>query len=382
MISGTNYIPSSVVIQSASNTTTTPLGSSATFTGTAESNNYRSVACDIRTDAECTVFFDFSVDGTNWTTYPVNGFSCGPTSPVVRVAEKLGRSFRLRIVNGTSAQTYLRAYVYFGDLSPLDAALNQSISLDSGGLSTRPTIAQHEIIRGLRGGVTYVGKFGYRDVTSAAAGEQTLWADNSNLSIMTSADTFDIAYNSTTDGDSTTGALVLLIDYLDANFELQTATHVLGSTGTDTTSFSGLGINRVVVVSNGGAGYNTNDITLTDTAGATTQALVPATDAVTQQLVYHCPINSSPIVEHLRITTNKLPGSNPNVEFNLRSYNRFTETTYRVRRYIVDTQTTNEVRSNKPIAFSGRDVIYVTMDTDQNNTVVQGEMAINLYDTV
>lgn len=384
MISGTNYIPQNVVIPSSGNTTTSALGSSATFTGTGELNSLRSVGCDIRTDQECTVYFEFSVDNSNWTTYPVNGFACGASAPVVRVAEKLGRYFRLRIVNGSVAQTFLRAYVYYGDLEPLDAALNQSISLDAGGLSTRPTIAQDEIIRGLRGGVTYIGKFGYRDTTTSSAGEQTLWADNSNLTIMTTADTFDIAYNNTTDGLSTTGALALLVDYIDANFELQQSVHVLGSTGTDTTSFSGLGINRVAVISTGAANINTNDITLSDTSAvAGTQALVPAGDSVTQQLVYHVPVNATPVMVYLELSAQKISGGeSPRVVFRLKSYNRLTQTQYNVRRFTIDTQTDTRISYENEISFSGRDVIFVTVDTDVNNTVCNGSFSINQYETV
>lgn len=382
MISGTNYIPQNVVIPSSGNTTTIPLAGGATFTGAGELNSLRSVSCDVNTDADCTIYFDFSVDGTNWTTDPEAGFSCGSSKPVVRVAEKLGRYFRLRIVNGSAAQTFLRAYVYYGDLVPFDAALNQSIALDSGGASTRPTIAQDEIIRDLRSGVTYLGKFGYRDTTTAAVGEETLWADNSNLVIMTTADTFDITYNNATDGTGGTGARTLLIDYLDANSKLQQAVHVLGGTGTDTTAFTGLGINRAVVISNGGAGYNTNAITFTDTSGGNTQAYIPATDSVTQQLVVHCPINSVPILKYLRVTGNRTGGSSPTVDIKLRVYNRLVDTNYLVRRYKIDTAVTNKVESFEDIKFSGRDVIFLTVDVSVNNTQLQGVMSINIYDTV
>ena len=73
---------------------------------------------------------------------------------------------------------------------------------------------------------------------------------------------FTIVYNNTTDGASGTGARMLQIDYIDTDFNAATAFHTLGSTGGDVTSFSGYGINRVVVVSLGGDLYNNNDITI------------------------------------------------------------------------------------------------------------------------
>lgn len=369
---------------SLSNFTVTPLGSSATYTGAGELNNFDGVTIDVRGDGEFTVYMDFSVDGSNWTSYPVVGFKGSSTQPVFRSAKKAARYFRLRIVNGSVAQTYLRAYTYYGPHTQIDAALNQSIALDSSAVVSRPTIAQDEIIRGLRGGVTYIGKFGYRDTTTAGAGEETLWYDNSNFVVMTSADTFTITYNNATDGLATTGALSLLVDYLDANFELQQAVHILGNTGSDVTSFSGLGINRAVVISSGTANTNTNNITFADT-GATfgNQAVVPAGDGVTQQLVYHCPILSVPVMQYLELSTNKIAGGgNPRVTFRLKSYNRVTETQYNVRRFTIDTNSNTRIVYDKEILFSGRDVIFVTMDTDVNNTVGNGSFSINQYETV
>ena len=65
----------SVGIESAGNSTTTPLLASTTFTGVAEQNYFDQVGVQLKTDAEGTLYFDFSTDGTNWdSTFPVNGF--------------------------------------------------------------------------------------------------------------------------------------------------------------------------------------------------------------------------------------------------------------------------------------------------------------------
>ena len=177
----------------------------------------------------------------------------------------------------------------------------------------------------------------------------------------------------------------MLIDYIDANFELQQATHVLGSTGTDTTSFSGLGINQMVVVSSGTSDSNVNTITASDTSAvAGTQSVIPPGDSVSQQILYHIPINHIGVLKYLSFSTNKLSGANPKVLFKVVVYNRFVDTKYTVRRYVVDTQSQTSVNENNPIgiSLSGRDVIYVTMDTDQNSTEAQGDISLNVYQTV
>lgn len=149
-------------IQSTTNTTTTPLSGGATFTGTSELNNHPAIFIDIRTDAECTVYTQFSVDGTNWTNFPVNGYSLNATNnyTAVDTATKSARYYRLQIVNGAAAQTFLRAYSYFGVYDQLNAPLNQSYNLSSGSRLVRPSWTWLDVARGLAGGITSVKKFG------------------------------------------------------------------------------------------------------------------------------------------------------------------------------------------------------------------------------
>lgn len=58
-------------ITSTSNSTTLPLASSATFTGTGEANFLPDVFVVCQTDQDSTLFFDFSIDGVNWSTFPL-----------------------------------------------------------------------------------------------------------------------------------------------------------------------------------------------------------------------------------------------------------------------------------------------------------------------
>ena len=354
-----------------------------------ELNPYPSFFIDCRTDADCTVYVDFSVDDVNWTSFPVNGYALNSNNSRVLVdsAEKAARYFRVRIVNGVVAQTYLRCHVYFGVFRQLNAPLNQSVSLYAGGTNVRPTIAQDEITRGLRGGVSQLNKFSFRDDIDTADGDALIIANSTTNTptIMTTAGTFDIAYNNATDGDGTTGALILQVQYLDSNFEIQTDVHVLGSTGSDTTSFSGLGINRVVVVSSGSAESNNDDITLTATTGSSVQAFIPAGTSVTQQLWFHIPINSVGVGKFLFLNALKLSGgSSPRVTFKIFVHNRLISTTFEVFRYTMDTSTENHLEITDPVGFefSGRDVVYCTASTNTNNTEVSARLSLNIYQSV
>jgi hypothetical protein len=241
-----------------------------------------------------------------------------------------------------------------------------------------------DILRGHIPGAYAVNKFAYIEGATAANGDETVWAASGNLTLMTTADTFDITYNNTTDGSGQTGATVLLIDYLDANFELQQGTHVMGGTGTDTTAFSGLGINRVVVVASGSANANTNDITLADTAAvAGTQAIVPAGGSVTQQAVYHIPINHKVSMKNIHINLNKTGGgSAPKATFKMWSYNRLVATQFELMRFRMDASVENNVDIHEAVGFGfdGRDVIFWTIDTDTNDTDASIRFGMNLYE--
>lgn len=149
-------------IESAGNTTTTPLGISATFTGSAEQNDYPTIGLDWRTDAPGTLFTDFSVDGTNWTTFPVSGYSLNALNnyTIVDTATKFSRHVRIRFINSTTSQTFLRGYTYYGVFDQLNSPLNQSYNLNSGSRLVRSSWTWLDVSRGLAKGLTTVEKFG------------------------------------------------------------------------------------------------------------------------------------------------------------------------------------------------------------------------------
>ena len=123
------------------NTTTTALGSSETYTGTGEENSLPHVGVYSFSDVAGTLYFDFSVDGTNWHTFPTSGFTCSANIPEFHTAVKMGRYFRVRYVNGSSAQSTFRLYTYYGEnFLPSNAPLNQSISNDQDAIISRSVL--------------------------------------------------------------------------------------------------------------------------------------------------------------------------------------------------------------------------------------------------
>lgn len=290
------------------------------------------------------------------------------------------RYVRIRFINSSSTnQTFFRLYTYFGSFDKLTSPINAVLAQNYDAIVTRPTSYNDEVAMGKRQGRRTWHKFGFNlDVDTGS--EELLASFNGTIApstdIMTVPQTFTITYDNLTDGATSTGARTLLIDYLDENFLNQQVIHVLGSTGSDTTAFTGLGINREVVISTGGDEYNNNQILTAATVDTTLQAGIPAQASVTQQLLLHTQIGHNFLMKEVGINVLKLSGGggSPRVTIRGYSWSRVTNTRYEVFRKSLDTDVENTLvfPFSEPLVFGGREVIYFTAETDINNTSISG----------
>lgn len=244
---------------------------------------------------------------------------------------------------------------------------------------------QDAISMGRRSGGYTLNKFAFRSDIDTTDGDALIIADNTTNTptILTAASTFTITYTNTSDGSGQNGALSLLFTYLDEDEDEVTAIHTLGSSGSDVTSFSGLGINRIVVLSSGSSNQNDADITVTATTGGSVQAFVPAGSSVTEQLMFHTPRNIKPLNKVLFLNAQKISGGgSPRITFKINVYSRTTSTVYEVFRYIMDTSVENSLALIDPcnFPFSPRDVVYITAATDTNNSSASARMSMNMYE--
>lgn len=357
---------------STKNGTTTALGNGETYAGTWEDGSgFSEIRVAVKTDQVGDLYIDQSPDGIN-NDSTLNYVLKANTNEVHRLV--LTRKFyRIRITNDSgSSQTYLRAQVRVDQGSGiLSAPRNLSLAADSDAISTRPSSNNDEIVTGRRADARHFTKFGYRTGLTAAGGEETVWATAGNFTPLTTASTFTIAYNNTTDGSGTTGALTLFFDYVDSNGMYQQTTHTLETDGSDVTSFSGLGINRVAVSSSGSAQTNTNAITITATTGGTTQAIIPALGGVTQMSIFHMDANSFGILKEMYIQTNKTTGGqSPRVQVKMYVFNRNIQTRFELFRSTIDTSSTTNLVLMKPIGIrlTPTDVVYWVADTNLDST--------------
>lgn len=114
--------------------------STNTWTGDGEQNEYAYVCVVLQVDETGTLYLDFSLDGSNWSSFPTNGFSVASGINEIHAGVKAGRYFRPRFV-GTGGRTYFRLHTYYSH-SPflLNAPLNQTLGSDSDALTTRAVL--------------------------------------------------------------------------------------------------------------------------------------------------------------------------------------------------------------------------------------------------
>lgn len=361
-------------ITSTDNSSTATLTAGSTFTGTGELNDYPDVLVGVKTDQNGTLYIEFSPDGTNWDTSLSFNYDTARINPPHKFI-KGSRYFRVRFTNtSASNQTYFRLYTNYGTFDALTSPINGTLAENYDAINTRPTDFHYEVAMGKRQGRTTWNKFGYNNDVDTG-GEEVVAEFGGTFNIMTSADTLDVVSSSANDVNTTgSGAQQILIIGIDANSDEISETVNLNGVTTVTTTNSFLGVNRAYVISSGSSNSNEGTITIDDTSGTVgTQATIPANQGVTQQCIFHTPINHKFLADWLVTNVNKLSGgSTPRVTIKGYSYSRVVNCVYEIYRETIDTNVVNnhQLNPSQPFVIGGQEVLYFTAETDTNNTVV------------
>ncbi len=162
---------------STGNTTVSPLAGTATFTGAAEQNNVPDVMASCFSDVAGTLYFDYSVNGTDWRTHPTEGFAITAGVNDFHVGRKGPRYFRARYINGIAAQTTFQLSVYYGwfnqDIIPVghgiettdDAIVTKSVISGIGNTTAKVTNTQSLQVTPPPEGKTAFGESAVAEVT-------------------------------------------------------------------------------------------------------------------------------------------------------------------------------------------------------------------------
>lgn len=282
------YLVGNPVIASAANSSTAPLSGSATFTGTADTSPLAWVIVTVLTDAAGTLHIDLG-DGTNWDETHTHTIRANTSLRVT--ALKGSRSFRVRVVNGSSLQTFMRLVTATGPLAGDTVARNGIIEEASPSLVVRPSHTALDRVRGLIRGESGWRMTAYNPAITTSP--EALWpAGGTYTGFLTAATTIRVAAGGNANDDATgSRARTVVVEGLDANFEPVSETITLaGASASSATTASFIRINRAYV-EDCGTYHSSNQgaITIENSGGGTTLALIDANRGETQQGIYTVP---------------------------------------------------------------------------------------------
>lgn len=362
----------------STNSSTTPLTGGATFTGEwTDVSGYNSTMVAVKADADGSYAVQYSPDGVNADSVLTRYYRTAEINPPHRFTNTR-QYMRIVYTNGSSAQSVFRLQVMLGDFTALNAPLDGTLSDDFDATAVRPTNYDDEVVLGLRQGHSANLKFGYND--DVDIGTEVIASFGGTFTPLSSATTLTVVSSSTDDDGSPAGigAQTLLITGIDANRKLQTEVVTMNGTTNVVTSNTWLGVNRVVVLAAGTSKANVGNITITATTGGSNQAYIPAGKSVTQQLIFHTQAGHQGLIRRITINAVRLAaGTQPRITVTLKVWNPgVTNAIYDVRRIKADLSVTNDLRRDfdPPLYLSPTDVAWLECTTDQNNTVVDGEM--------
>lgn len=370
------------------NTTTTPLGAAATFTGSWEQNGWPSVIVSCQCDSTATLHFDFSVDGTNYSSFPSSGFDVTSGVHEFHMAIKGPRWFRVRLVNGSSAQSYLRLFTYYTLFGIPNAPLNQTLGSDADAITVRSYPIEVDLALGKLGGVQTYTKFGHVTGLDAADNAVDVWAfgndagsprrDTKNWP--SAASTFYLASTSGSDSD-----VDVTVEYIDAN---GAAASVTVNTNGQTAVSLGVSCKDVNRAYCSGTNANVGNITILTannfTAGAATDtaevvAMIPAGLGQTQNTHFTVPSGKQLIVKQINLLVSRASGAAGSADIYLKTQD--SGKAVRVRRiYYMSTEASvNEVDGTVVLAAGAR--LWLTVnDVSDTDTNVVASIRFDLVD--
>ncbi len=309
------------------NSSTSPLAGGATFTGHWVKAIAPDVMASCTADVSGTLYFDFSNDGgATYSTFPSSGFAVAASIHEFHTAVVGPRHFRVRYVNGSSAQTNFALYIYFGQYRQGNAPLNQTLGSDADAIVVRQVDPGIDLALGRLGGVQEDSKFGEVLALDAADAATDVWAFGSDTvsgadtkTFPTSAQSLYISSDSGSDTD-----VDVTVEYVDSTGAAATATPNLnGQTAVDmgVTAFD---VNRARVVGDTAAVGNiyintanahTNGV---PDSAATVLAYIAAGYGQTQLCMYTVPLNKQARLKHIVAGMSRASGGAGSAELHLR----------------------------------------------------------------
>lgn len=228
---GISTAPGTIIVKSTVNSSIVPLAANATFTGVAELNAIRDVMVSARSDAGGILYVDFSTDGgvtyDSTITYVVTA-----NTNEIHTIVKGYRTFRVRLVNGSTNQTFLRLHVEFGEYRQITSSLSSQIQQDADAITVRAITEETAIAVGLYAGYSIVNKLGRNSDIDTATVPEDIWTGGGTYTGFpdSTLETISLLSDSASDTSAGTGARTVNIIGLDTDYNEQSEVITLNGT--------------------------------------------------------------------------------------------------------------------------------------------------------
>jgi len=222
------------------------------------------------------MFYDFSHDGINAdSTFPPNGFDVAAGISEYHTAVKGLRYFRVRYVNDSVAQTYIRLSTNYGNFRQGNLPLNAVIGADADAQVFRTIDARLDLALERVGGVTSNVKFGRNEDVDTGAPEDVHGAggEYTGHPVDFTPETVTILSTSSDDSSAGTGAQSVEISGLKTMLSTEYETEVVQTSGVGggVSVNTWWRVNRMRVISAGSGGANAGNLTAVATTTTSIQ---------------------------------------------------------------------------------------------------------------
>lgn len=244
--------------QSVYNNTTTPLTGGATYTGTWERTSHQDAFIVCKTDQSGMMYFELSPDGVNVDASIAVTVSAGVNE--AHTILKGPRYFRVRFVNDSVAQSYIRLYSYFGTYRQLNSALNSSIQSDADAITARVIGEESLTAEGRYLDRSIVNKFGRNADIDTGSVPEDIWNGGGVYAGFPTGSPEEFQVFSSNAGD--TGQLTFTYLASNTSTEYQTATVTLQGTTPVNTGVTGYRMHAAQYSSGSATAFNLGEITV------------------------------------------------------------------------------------------------------------------------
>ena len=285
---------------SAQSSTSTPLGISGTWSGQAtDVSRYGTITTFVDTDVDGALHVEFSSDGVNWDRHKDLDVEVASQTGFVSSFSVIAAYFRIRYVNGVTAQAHLRVQTLLHEdkSNIISTSPNQTIGhSDTVILQRSANDFSLDVQRGLDRDKETVHKFGYNEAVPNGT-YADIWSygvTDASYNWATTDETFRVkAGGNANDTSAGTGARTIHIAYLDGNgIETHEDLTLAGASASAVTSSTGRRVLRSYVKTTGTIlSSNTGDILIENSSTGLIVATIDAGVGQTEMSMYTVPAN-------------------------------------------------------------------------------------------